>query len=796
MSLTEKLEKRAYPAILAFVVLMAASIQFKIVLAIDMNRFVLIPCCLLLIAGIFLVDYFGKYRGFCVASGLLALFAVILILHNREAVWEYVKQEKIIWFAAIVIVIGVALYISQQFFAFRVIVCVGYWGAMLFLLCVDLFPIKSVMFYLTAELILVLMEVLNRKSSAGKLVCMMPVVCITVLLLLVLPYSDKPLNWRAVYDRVVDLFDGEDVPPIDISNEIVSFVGYSENVNLNGNRVDVSRETLKITMLGNKEHIYLAGTVKNTYTGAGWIETLSERNYQGNFKEYQLDAAELLYAMYRAEIIVPYKYGVADKNVWYLRYRELTVEYDGMRSASLFRPSKMALLSPIKYEGDLIDSTEDIGFSVRQKADTSYTLGFFSMNRSWREAKKLINEQSQYVYDTLSKEEYEKFKYEVHEDYPEVDLPDTEDFEKELRERADYIRANYLEVPANIVERMTWLAGEIVEGCETDYDKMERIVRYLSYYTYTKTPGTVPIGKDVVEYFLFESGRGYCTHFASAAAILGRCAGIPTRLVQGYLLDANRAKQFGEYTVNEMQAHAWLECYFEGVGWLIFDPTPGNEDMLYQDWEIPSHISQTGGNYKPVNPDGSIGETTTEAETSESEPDEEESSEDETTKVKTADTTTATSDNPAGDKPYKKLSEAQKRAIIISLVIIALVAFVVIVIETDRRSREAFWKRYEKASYGDRLMTDMILVLWILKKEGHPIEGHETLTEYIDRISVKYPEKSELLMEICGLYQKARYGDKRSITEEEHQKSQRLRLLFMTDKFNKDVLARYGRKFL
>ncbi len=795
MSLTEKLEKRAYPAILAFVVLMAASIQMKIVFGMEFNRILLLPCCLLLIAGIFLVDYFGKYREFRVAAGLLALLAVVLILYNREAVWEYVKQEENIWFVGIVIVIGVALYISQQFFTLRVVVCIGYWGAMLFLLCINLFPIKSVMFYLTAELILVLMEMLNRKSNAGKLVCMMPVVCITVLLLLVLPYSEQPLNWRAVYDWVVDLLDGKELPQINISNEKVGFVGYSENVNLHGNKVDISRETLKITMLGNKEHIYLAGTVKNTYTGDGWIGTLPDRKYQGNFKEYQLDAAELLYAMYRAEIIVPSKYGENDKNVWYLRYRELTVEYDGMRSASLFRPSKTALLTPIKYEGELIDSTEDIGFSKRQKADTSYTLGFFSINRSWREARKLINEQSQYVYDTLSEEEYKKFRQEVKSDYGAVILPDTEDFEKELKERAEYIRANYLEVPTDIVERMTWLAGEIVEGCETDYDKMERIVRYLSYYTYTKTPGIVPVGKDVVEYFLFETGKGYCTHFASAAALLGRCVGIPTRLVQGYLLDADLAKQFGEYTVNEMQAHAWLECYFEGVGWLIFDPTPGNEDMLYQDWEIPSHISQTGGNYKPVNPDGSIDETTTEDETSESETDEDESFEDETSKDKTTDTTTAASDNSAGDKP-KTMSEAQKRAIITCLIIVGTVVLVVAVKEAGRRSREAFWNRYEKAPYGDRVKTDMILILWILKKEGHPIEGHETLTEYIDRISVNYSEKAELLAEVCGLYQKARYGDKRNITEEEHQKSQRLRVLFMSEKYNKDVLARYGRKFL
>jgi len=787
MSLKEKLEKRAYPAVLALAVLIAASIQMKIVLGLQFNTLLLLPCCAMVIVGLFLVDYYSKLPVFCKVSGGLIVCSLILVWFNREAVWEYVKEQRMVWYIAVVLFVGIALYISQQFFVLRIVVCVGYWGAMLFLLFVDLFPIKKVMCFLVIELVLVLVEVINKKPDFKKLFYMTPVVLVIVLLLSVAPYSEKPLDWKAVYDWVDELINGKDIPVPDIFNEKITFVGYSENADLNGNKAEIDKETLKITMLGNKENVYLTGTIKNIYTGDGWIGNPENSNYEGNYTEYRLDAAELLYAMYRAGIIADYKVGEREENVWYLRQRKLTVEYNGMKSASVFRPAKTISLSLVNYEGELSDKADNIRFTEVQKGNTCYSLECFMINRSWKEAKKLLREQSEYVYDTMSAADYKEFKRIIHLDYPSVELPESEDFERELKERVVYIRENYLEVPENIVERMTWLAGEIVEGCETDYDKMERIVRYLSYYNYTMTPGMAPVGKDVIEYFLFESGKGYCVHFASAAALLGRCIGIPTRYVQGYLLDATLAGEHGEYTVNEKQAHAWVECYFEGVGWIVFDPTPGNEDMLYQDWELPSYIDKTSGNYKPVNPDGTIMETTPE-----DEPDEEEPTEEEPVEQPT--------ERPSGSKPGTaddSIEDTKRREVIVKVwIAIGIVVFIKAIVEINKARQNAFWKKYEKASYGERLKIDMILVLWILKKEGHPIINHETLREYINRVSCVYSERAPLLSEVCDLYQKVRYGDKDTITQEEYRKSQRLRLLFMSEKISEAAMVRYGRRFL
>ena len=81
----------------------------------------------------------------------------------------------------------------------------------------------------------------------------------------------------------------------------------------------------------------------------------------------------------------------------------------------------------------------------------------------------------------------------------------------------------------------------------------------------------MPEGADFVEHFL-ESGKGYCTYFASAMAVMSRGIGVPSRFVIGYGL-VRDGKNYAAYTDN---AHAWVECYFRGVGWVPFDPTAGS----------------------------------------------------------------------------------------------------------------------------------------------------------------------------------------------------------------------------
>lgn len=116
---------------------------------------------------------------------------------------------------------------------------------------------------------------------------------------------------------------------------------------------------------------------------------------------------------------------------------------------------------------------------------------------------------------------------------------------------------------------------QTVVGDSTDpYRIALNIEQYLrTHYTYSLdvpiTPGRSPYAE-----FLFHTRTGYCQHFAGAMAVLLRYNGIPARVDVGFT-SGFRAKD-GVFHVSRNDAHAWVEAYFPGAGWVTFDPTPGH----------------------------------------------------------------------------------------------------------------------------------------------------------------------------------------------------------------------------
>lgn len=89
-------------------------------------------------------------------------------------------------------------------------------------------------------------------------------------------------------------------------------------------------------------------------------------------------------------------------------------------------------------------------------------------------------------------------------------------------------------------------------------------------FVYTLRPGT--LGDNAIDEFLFESRRGFCEHYASSFVFLMRAAGIPARVVVGYL--GGEFNPIGNYyAIRQFDAHAWAEVWLEGEGWRRVDPT-------------------------------------------------------------------------------------------------------------------------------------------------------------------------------------------------------------------------------
>ena len=146
-------------------------------------------------------------------------------------------------------------------------------------------------------------------------------------------------------------------------------------------------------------------------------------------------------------------------------------------------------------------------------------------------------------------------------------------------------RADYMELPKGISRRVYEMVEDIVADCETPYDKAVALRNYLMrHYTYAVDVEYPPADRDFVSYFLLDGKKGYCSYFATAMAVMARMADMPARYVEGYLVKPDES---GVTEVTGVDAHAWVEIYFDGAGWIPFDPTPGNEWTLPDDGQQP-----------------------------------------------------------------------------------------------------------------------------------------------------------------------------------------------------------------
>lgn len=126
------------------------------------------------------------------------------------------------------------------------------------------------------------------------------------------------------------------------------------------------------------------------------------------------------------------------------------------------------------------------------------------------------------------------------------------------------------------------LAQRVTAGATTPIDKMIAIRNYFlskdefgqPLFKYSDNPGIPGLpSASKLNYFLFENRKGYCAYFAGATLFMLRALGIPSRVAAGFLTVDRSTKNPGWYWFYEDQAHAWVQVYFPGYGWIDFDTT-------------------------------------------------------------------------------------------------------------------------------------------------------------------------------------------------------------------------------
>jgi transglutaminase-like putative cysteine protease len=170
----------------------------------------------------------------------------------------------------------------------------------------------------------------------------------------------------------------------------------------------------------------------------------------------------------------------------------------------------------------------------------------------------LARDESYQVVSSLSRADVESLR-EAGTDYPE------------------WVTERYLQLPDALPQRIRDLAEQVTRGRETPYEQVEALERFLRTFRYDETIQAPPAEADGVGYFLFDVKAGYCDYYASSLVVMARSLGIPARYVRGY---SRGQYEDGVYHVRELNGHAWPEVYFEGYGWVEFEPTAAQPEIV------------------------------------------------------------------------------------------------------------------------------------------------------------------------------------------------------------------------
>ena len=162
-------------------------------------------------------------------------------------------------------------------------------------------------------------------------------------------------------------------------------------------------------------------------------------------------------------------------------------------------------------------------------------------------------------------------------------------------------RATQVSIPALTRQALDAEFAGVLNDRMTPWEKAVAIQAHLRdsrRFTYSLTLGKQPPGRSLDDLELFlETRQGYCVQYATTMVLAARSAGIPARLAIGYLPGKDET---GRWSVRQSDAHAWPELYFEGFGWVPFEPTPAARTGTAPSYTVASDPAATSTSTAPT----------------------------------------------------------------------------------------------------------------------------------------------------------------------------------------------------
>ncbi|HEX2154380.1 MAG TPA: transglutaminaseTgpA domain-containing protein [Acidimicrobiia bacterium] len=139
---------------------------------------------------------------------------------------------------------------------------------------------------------------------------------------------------------------------------------------------------------------------------------------------------------------------------------------------------------------------------------------------------------------------------------------------------------SYLSIPETVDSNIRELANDVTADASTPFEAALLLEDFLQGFQYDTDVSTGHSSLDLAAWLTDPESpnyrRGYCEQFAAAMAVMGRLANLPTRVVIGFTTGERSETADGRVNVvvRERNAHAWVEVWLDGQGWVGFDPTP------------------------------------------------------------------------------------------------------------------------------------------------------------------------------------------------------------------------------
>lgn len=549
---------------------------------------------------------------------------------------------------------------------------------------------------------------------------LMPFVVLYMMLVMLMPSSKDPYDWKFFVEAYSNIREKviawvEDIGRNGREDFGQALAGFSEDGGLNWGIATTAKEYMEVSGTRNQyTNVYLTGKIYDSFDGMNWE---SKHSYK---TDPAMDTLELMYAVYNRDPDYISNYYVGSK---------LRVQYKYFNTEYAFAPGKWTLLSgeDISLKGSELHFKKKVGYGTTY--DTTYyqlnlnATCFQDMLKSERKDSEINWE---YIVSNRRERGWKKYSYKDLLGYREQM---EKDFGKDVA----------------ISQEVSKYVASITEGCKTDYEKLRAIEKHLSYFTYNSNPGKMPESvnseKAFLDYFLLESKQGYCSYFATAFVLLARAEGLPARYVEGFCVPVNKDKFM---VVKSDMSHAWPEVYFEGVGWIPFEPTPGYDEIRYSGWKTKDPTQEpdrTEVSQLPYDPN---------------------EQEEEVTEV----------------EPVVKETKARK----IWPWVAALVALIFVCVLALFIERSIQRRRYYRMDTEQKYVNRVNRLLWIYERMGFRRSDFETLDEFKGRLAAGIEDalEGDRRSEFLISYQEYLYGTAK-ITED--------RLLWM--KQEEDSLTQY-----